>query len=128
MYVTRTHGGVEGSRGFFLSRLCLLRKIMRNMTILASCLIFYTAAFADKGVVVKEDVCGAGNTIIETSDGWYIAAEYYSGVYLYEGDVVFGSMKTYGMEEITRNDGESGDFYIEDWESDIGDAYEELCD
>lgn len=101
---------------------------MRNTTVLASCLIFSTAAFADKGVVVKEDVCGTGNAIIETSDGWYIAAEHYSGVYLYEGDVVFGNMKTYGMEEITRNDGESGDFYIEDWESDIGNAYEELCD
>lgn len=101
---------------------------MRNITILASSLIFSTVVFADKGVVVKEDVCGTGNSIIETSDGWYIAAEHYSGVYLYEGDVVFGNMKTYGMEEITRNDGESGDFYIEDWESDIGDAYEELCD
>ncbi len=101
---------------------------MRNITILASSLIFSTVVFADEGVVVKEDVCGTGNSIIETSDGWYIAAEHYSGVYLYEGDVVFGNMKTYGMEEITRNDGESGDFYIEDWESDIGDAYEELCD
>lgn len=101
---------------------------MRNITILVSSLIFSTVVFADKGVVVKEDVCGTGNAIIETTDGWYIAAEHYSGVYLYEGDVVFGNMKTYGMEEITRNDGESGDFYIEDWESDIGDAYEELCD
>lgn len=101
---------------------------MRNITMLVSCLVFSSAAFADKGVVVKEDVCGTGNAIIETSDGWYVAAEHYSGVYLYEGDVVFGNMKTYGMEEITRNDGGSGDFYIEDWESDIGDAYEELCD
>ena len=24
--------------------------------------------------------------------------------------------------------GQSGRFYIEDWESDIGDAFEELCD
>lgn len=48
--------------------------------------------------------------------------------YLYEGDVVFGNLKTYGMEEITRNDGESGSFYIEDWESNIGSAFEELCD
>jgi hypothetical protein len=54
-------------------------------------------AFADKGVVVKEDVCGTGNAIIETTDGWYVAAEHYSGVYLYEGDVVFGSLTTYGF-------------------------------
>jgi hypothetical protein len=85
-------------------------------------------AFADKGEVVKEDVCGTGNAIIETTDGWYVAAEHYSGVYLYEGDIVFGNLKTYGFQEITRNDGQSGKFYIEDYESDIGNAFEELCD
>ena len=85
-------------------------------------------AFADKGVVVKEDVCGSGNSIIETTDGWYIAAEHYSGVYLYEGDVVYGKMKTYGMQVLTKEDGQEGRFYIEDYESNIGDAFEELCD
>jgi len=59
-------------------------------------------AFADAGVVVKEDVCGSGNSIIETTDGWYIAAEHYSGVYLYEGDVVYGKMKTYGFQILTK--------------------------
>jgi len=85
-------------------------------------------AFADKGEVVKEDVCGAGNTIIETTDGWYIAAEHYSGVYLYEGDIVFGDLKTYGFQDIIRDDGDKGNFYIEDYETNISDAYEELCD
>ncbi|WP_329889148.1 hypothetical protein [Stenotrophomonas sepilia] len=84
-------------------------------------------AFADKGVVVKEDVCGSGNAIIETSDGWYVATEHYSGVYLYEGDVVYGKLKTYGSEELTRADGQSGRFYIENWVSDIEEALEELC-
>jgi len=84
-------------------------------------------AFADKGVVVKEDVCGSGNAIIETTDGWYVAAEHYSGVYLYEGDVVYGKLKTYGSEELTRADGQSGRFYIENWVSDIEEALEELC-
>lgn len=84
-------------------------------------------ALADKGVVVKEDVCGSGNAIIETTDGWYVAAEHYSGVYLYEGDVVYGKLKTYGSEELTRADGQSGRFYIENWVSDIGEAFEELC-
>lgn len=85
-------------------------------------------ACADAGFVVKEDVCGSGNSIIETDDGWYIAAEHYSGVYLYEGDRVFGNMKTYGFETLTRDDGADGNFYIEDYESDIGEAFEELCD
>ena len=49
--------------------------------------------YADKGVVVKEDVCGSVNSIIETTDGWYVAAEHYSGVYLYEGDIVVGNLK-----------------------------------
>ena len=102
---------------------------MNKLTILSVILItFSPLALADKGEVVKEDVCGSGNSIIETTDGWYVAAEHYSGVYLYEGDIVFGNMKTYGMQELTRSDGSSGRFYIEDWESDIGDAYEELCD
>lgn len=86
------------------------------------------STLADRGVVVKEDVCGPGNSIIETSDGWYIAAEHYSGVYLYEGDTVFGKMKTYGFQELTRQDGNSGRFYIEDWESSLVAALEELCD
>ena len=91
-------------------------------------LFFISLVFADTGVVVKEDLCGSGNSIIETTDGWYIAAEHYSGVYLYEGDVVYGKMKTYGFQILTRKDGKEGKFYIEDYESDIGDAYEELCD
>lgn len=101
---------------------------MRKPVLFLITLGFPFPALADKGVVVKEDVCGTGNAIIETTDGWYITAEHYSGVYLYEGDVVYGSMKTYGMEELTREDGESGSFYLEGWESDIGDAFEELCD
>lgn len=101
---------------------------MRKILLFASCVAFTSAAFADKGIVVKEDVCGAGNAIIETSDGWFIAAEHYGGVFLYEGDEVFGTMKTYGSQEITRSDGESGQFYIEDYETSIGSAYEELCD
>lgn len=92
--------------------------------ILAGCAF---PAFADRGVVVKEDVCGSGNAIIETTDGWYVAAEHYSGVYLYEGDVVYGKLKTYGSEELTRADGQSGRFYIESWVSDIEEALEELC-
>lgn len=100
---------------------------MRNLLVFLSLLGCSFPAIADRGEVVKEDVCGTGNAIIETSDGWYIAAEHYAGVYLYEGDVVYGTMKTYGMQELTRDDGESGDFYIEDWESDIGEAFEELC-
>lgn len=91
-------------------------------------LLFANIAFADKGVVIKDDVCGSGNAIIETTDGWYIAAEHFSGVYLSEGDTVFGKMKTYGFETLTRADGNEGNFYIEDYESSIGAAYEELCD
>ena len=101
---------------------------MKKVILFLICFGFAAPAFADKGVVVKEDVCGAGNAIIETTDGWYVAAEHYSGVYLYEDDVVFGNLKTYGFQKITRSDGKSGRFYIEDYESDIGDAFEELCD
>ena len=100
-----------------------MRKSILILAVLSS-----TSVLADKGVVVKEDVCGSGNSIIETTDGWYIAAEHYSGVYLYEGGIVFGTMKTYGFQILTRSDGQDGNFYIEDWEYDIGDAFEELCE
>lgn len=98
--------------------------------VLALGMVFLTAsfAFADKGVVVKEDVCGSGNAIILTSDGWYVAAEHYSGVYLHEGDIVYGKLKSYGFHTIIMSDGTEGKFYIEDYESDIGDAFEELCE
>ncbi len=101
---------------------------MKNFILSVILLISPAIAFADKGVVVVEDVCGIGNSIIETIDGWFIAAEHYSGVYLYEDDVVYGKMKTYGMQDLTRDDGAEGRFYIEDYESNIGDALEELCD
>lgn len=100
---------------------------MKRLLITISIMLSSNIVFADAGVVVKEDVCGSGNSIIETTDGWYIAAEHYSGVYLYEGDVVYGKMKTYGFQVLTRKDGREGKFYIEDYESDIGNAFEELC-
>lgn len=101
---------------------------MKKLLIIITFLFIPSLAFSDAGVVVKEDVCGSGNSIIETNDGWFIAAEHYSGVYLYEGDVVYGKMKAYGFQILTRKDGKEGKFYIEDYESDIGDAYEELCE
>mgnify|MGYP004179575119 CR=1 FL=1 len=85
-------------------------------------------AMADRGEVVAEDVCGMGNSVIETDDGWYIAAEHYSGVFLYEGDIVFGQMKTYGFQQLTRDDGSDGNFWIEDYEFSFESAVEELCD
>lgn len=61
---------------------------MKKYFILLALISFSNLVYADKGEVIKEDVCGSGNSIIETTDGWYIAAEHYSGVYLYEGDIV----------------------------------------
>ncbi|WP_413154341.1 hypothetical protein [Bartonella sp. cb54] len=100
------------------------------MTRMMGCIIltlWSSVVFADKGIVIKEDVCGIGNVIIETTDGWYIAAEYYSGVYLSEGDLVYGEMKTYGFKDLYKNNGNFGRFYIENWVLDIGDALKELC-
>lgn len=101
---------------------------MKLLIMVTAILFIPTAVMADAGVVVKEDVCGSGNSIIKTTDGWFIAAEHYSGVYLYKGDVVYGKMKTYGFQTLMRKDGREGRFYIEDYESDIGEAYSELCE
>jgi hypothetical protein len=103
-------------------------KKLSNLIVILIMILSITLANADSGTVVKDDVCGSGNSIIETDDGWFTAAEHYSGVYLYEGDRVYGEMKTYGFQTLAREDGSDGNFYIEDWESNIGAAYEELCD
>lgn len=84
--------------------------------------------FAEIGVVFKEDVCGAGNAILKTTDGLYISAEYNKGVYLYAGDTVSGNLRTFGLENITREDGETGSFYILNYIDDIDVALEELCE
>lgn len=58
---------------------------VNKSTILSRIIItFSPLVLVDKGEVVKEDFFGSGNSIIETPDGWYVAAEHYSGVYLYE--------------------------------------------
>ncbi len=85
--------------------------------------------FNDYGIVIKEDVCGLGNAIIKTSDGWYIAAEHYGGTYLYEGDYVCGDLKTYGFEDVYSPSRNAWiNFYIEDYEVRLSSAYDELCD
>ena len=91
-------------------------------------LFFSSVAAADRGVVIREDVCGSSNIIIETSDYWYIAAEWYGGQEFYEGTTVYGNLKTYGFEDLTDSSGNSGRYYIEDWESSLESAYEEHCD
>jgi hypothetical protein len=83
--------------------------------------------FADEGEVIKEDVCGTGNAIIKTTDGWYVAAKHSSGAYLHEGDIVFGNLKTFGFQDITRDD-DKANFYIEDYEKSISAASKELCE
>jgi len=85
-------------------------------------------ALADTGVVVKEEVCGSDNIIIETTDGWYIAAEWYGGPVLFEGMSVYGEMKTYGMRDLCDDSGSCGPYWIEDYEYSFASAMEEHCD
>ena len=73
---------------------------MKSVIILFITFVISNAALAGRGVVIREDVCGLGNSIIETIDGWYVVSEHWSGVYLYEGDIVYGNMKTYGFETL----------------------------
>lgn len=102
---------------------------MKNFFLISMLILCISSSlFADKGIVVKDDVGGWGNSIIETTDGWFVAAEHYSGVYLYEGDVVYGDLKSYGFKNIYRSDGSEGRFYIEDYETNLEAAIEELVD
>ncbi len=102
---------------------------MKKLVFLLAVLLLPIQASADRGVVIKENVCGSGNAIVETSGGKYIAIEYYSGVYLFKGDVVYGNLKNYGFEELTRKDDKkTGEFFVEDCQGSLEDALEVLCD
>lgn len=90
-------------------------------------IFFSQVVYADKGIVIKDNVCNSSNYIIETTDGWYIALEHVSGSYLSVGDKVFGKLKTSGYQEITKSNGSDVRIYIEDYESNIEDALDELC-
>ena len=85
-------------------------------------------AAAETGTVVKDNVCSSDNIIIETDSGWYVAAEWYGGPVLFEGLRVYGNMLTYGMVDQCDSSGNCGPYWIEDYESNIGAAFEELCD
>jgi hypothetical protein len=99
------------------------------MKIIITLILLVSSLLADKGYVLKTEVCGdSDNIIIETTDGWYIAVELYTYSYLDEGDVVFGNMKQYGYTDIIDRNGNEIRVYIEDWETNLSDAYEELCD
>lgn len=99
------------------------------MKLIITILLLSIGTFADIGTILKTDVCDdSDNIIIESNDGWYIAIELYSYAYLDEGDIVYGNFKQYGFTDIIKQDGTEIRVYIEDWESNIGSAYEELCD
>ena len=102
---------------------------MKAKRLLAALLLLVPMmASADKGTVVRDDVCGSDNIIIETDSGWYIAAEWYGGPVLYEGMRVFGNMITYGMEDLCNSSGSCGPYWIEDYEYSMSAALEEHCD
>ncbi len=101
---------------------------MTRVFLLLFILLFPIQALAELGVVIKEDVCGSGNVIIETIDGGYVAAEHYSGVTLFKGDIVSGNLRTYGFEKLIRMDNrESGDFFVVDCQSSTEKAKKVLC-
>jgi hypothetical protein len=102
--------------------------IMKRIILIFICFGFAVPAFADTGVVEIEDVCNTGYTVIKTTDGQYVVADYDSGAYLYEGNEVSGNLKISGIQNITRSDGESGQFYIDVYGSNIDDVLEDLCD
>ena len=101
---------------------------MKKLLIVIVFLLVLTPLFADKGIVIREDVCGMGNAIILTTDGWYIAAVHNSGVYLNEGDIVTGKMTKYGFQTLYTEDGREGRFYIKDYEIYFDDADDEFPD
>lgn len=85
-------------------------------------------ATPEQGTVIKEDVCGPGNIIIETTSGWYITAKWYGGYPLYEGYNVTGNLTSYGFKDVFSSSGNETKLYIKDYGSSLENAIEEHCD
>ncbi len=101
---------------------------MKKIILILSVLLLPCQVAADRGIVIDDDVCGSGNVLIQISNGMYIAAEYYAGVYLLKGDTVYGDLKTYGFGKLTRTDKETGEFFIQECQSDnFEEAVKILC-
>lgn len=84
-------------------------------------------AVAMAGVVSKADVCRSGNVIFRTSSGRYVTAQYLSGHPVKEGEKVSGNLKAYGIQVITKTNGQRGKFYILDIKTSRLDAIQALC-
>jgi hypothetical protein len=79
------------------------------------------------GVVSKVDVCRNGNVIFKTASGWYVTARHLTGIPLTEGDKVSGRLKTYGIQIITKPNGQQGRYYILDFMTNRLDAIHAHC-
>jgi hypothetical protein len=101
-----------------------MKKVL--LTIL-SLLLMSSLSFGTKGIVVRADVCEAGNIIIMTVDGLYIPAEYYAGVYLNPGEIVQGKLDSYGLQRISNTNGQTVKVYLGIHEAIFKDCYEKLC-
>ena len=91
------------------------------------CLMLPVQAAAMRGVVSKVDVCRSGNVIFKTSSGRYVTAQYLSGYSVKEGEKVSGKLKTYGIQVITKANGQQGKFCILDIKTSRLDAIHALC-
>jgi len=100
---------------------------MKLLMVLAFCLMLPVQVAALTGVVSKVDVCRSGSVIFKTSSGWYVTARYLSGHPVKDGEKVSGKLRTYGIQVITKTNGQQGKFYILDIESSRLDAIHALC-
>jgi hypothetical protein len=101
---------------------------MKILIILMICLIMPVHALALTGVVSKVDVCRNGNVIFKTTAGWYVTARYLSGNPMQEGDKVSGKLKTYGIQIISKPNGQQGNYYILDFKTNRLDAINAQCE
>jgi len=78
-------------------------------------------------VVVKDDICGFGNIVLENRYGDYIAAEHYSGSYFNDGDTVYGDFSSGSYKNLVNENRQKGTFDILGQGSDVDSATQLLC-
>jgi hypothetical protein len=100
---------------------------MKVLIILMICLIIPVHVLAITGVVSEVDVCRNGNVIFKTTSGWYVTARHLSGYTIKAGDEVSGRLKNYGVQIISKPNGQKGNYYILDFKTNRLDAINALC-
>ena len=108
------------------NKICNEKLILRvSILVFFGVFLFYSATYADKGVVVKEH----GDKYVISYNLGFLLVEWYGGYSPSEGDIYVGDFSGYGFKELycISADAETR-FWVEEYMADEDEAWEFLYD